>query len=50
MTKLEIYKALLKVGGIKKAIFTTNYNYQIPTKQRKLIEYKSTVDKQNKYK
>jgi len=38
---LEAYDAYLKVGGRKRAS-TSNDNSQIPTKQRKLTEYKST--------
>jgi len=47
MSELEAYEAYLKVGGRKRAS-TSNDNSQIPTKQRKLTEYKSTNHKQKK--
>lgn len=47
MTKLEKYDSHLKVGGRKRAS-TSNDDSQISTKQKKLTEYKSAVDKQKK--
>lgn len=47
MSELEAYDAYLKIGGRKRAS-TSNDNFQIPTKQRKLTEYKSTDQKQKK--
>jgi len=47
MSELEAYDVYLKVGGRKRAS-TSNDNSQIPTKQSKLTEYKSTDHKQKK--
>lgn len=44
MSELEAYDAYLKVGGRKKTS-TLNDNSQIPIKQRKLTEFKSTDHK-----
>ncbi|XP_060864379.1 uncharacterized protein LOC132940692 [Metopolophium dirhodum] len=47
MSELEACDAYLKVGGPKRAS-TSNDNSQIPTRQRKLTEYKSTADHKQK--
>jgi len=47
MSELEAYDAYLKVAGRKRAS-TSNDNSQIPTKQRKLTEYKSIIDHKQK--